>query len=96
MTGGIRWPIDDGFAEYPDTITLQQGTIFISPEEISYVNRALAPDTEQICLNGRRSMRVFLWEMKKYSTIDITTVIFSQAESYAGNAEAISADRRYI
>lgn len=56
VTGDIRWPIDDGFAEYPETITLQPGTIidrygsdygtFTSPKGIPYANRALAPGTE--------------------------------------------------
>lgn len=51
-TGDIRWPIDDGFAEYPETITLQSGTIidrygsdygtFTSPQGTPYANRALA------------------------------------------------------
>ena len=52
-TGDIRWPINDGFAEYPETITLQPGTIidrygsdfgtFTSPQGVPYANRALAP-----------------------------------------------------
>ena len=54
-TGKIYWPKDDGFAGYPDFITLSPGTIidrygsdygtFTSPVGIPYDNRALAPDT---------------------------------------------------
>lgn len=56
VTGDIHWPIDDGFVEYPDSVTLSIGTIidrygsdygrFASPIGVPYKNRALAPGTE--------------------------------------------------
>jgi hypothetical protein len=76
-TGDIRWPIDDGFAEYPETITLQPGTIidrygsdygtFTSPQGIPYANRALAPDTE----------------LKPYSVFEVVKPIEVQAGKIA-------------
>ena len=76
-TGDIRWPIDDGFAEYPETITLQPGTIidrygsdygtFTSPQGIPYANRALAPGTE----------------LKPYSVFEVVKPIEVQAGKIA-------------
>ena len=76
-TGDTRWPFNDGFAEDPDTIILQPGTIidrygsdygtFTSPQRTPYANRSLAPGTE----------------MKPYSVFEIVKPIEVQAGKIA-------------
>ena len=76
-TGDTHWPVNDGFAEYPETITLQPGTIidrygsdygtFTSPLGVPYANRALAPGTE----------------MKPYSVFEVVKPIEVQAGKIA-------------